>query len=211
MRFVTDLAVTNRGDNSVEFLLGNGQGDFPVRGERVEVGVRPIDIQLADFDQDNLADLITVNKNSNNVTVVLQRDGLEATPYGVGATAEVSIEVDVDGDGRLETVTATAANSIEVQSELSSRISGQQARPPLVLPMDDDREGIVTISRTGDVLFRVADEGVTVSSPKRVQFNDERLQAADIELIAQPTKEACRTYNHLREQRTVAAVLHLTC
>ena len=37
------------------------------------------------------------------------------------------------------------------------------------------------------------------------------LQAAGIQLIAQPTEEACRTYNHLREQRTVAAALHLTC
>jgi hypothetical protein len=37
------------------------------------------------------------------------------------------------------------------------------------------------------------------------------LQAAGIELIAQPTEKACQTYNHLREQRTVAAALHLTC
>jgi hypothetical protein len=37
------------------------------------------------------------------------------------------------------------------------------------------------------------------------------LQTAGIELIAQPTEEACQTYNHLREQRTVAAALHLTC
>ena len=37
------------------------------------------------------------------------------------------------------------------------------------------------------------------------------LQAADIQLIAQPTEQACRTYNHLRGQRTVAAALHLTC
>jgi hypothetical protein len=37
------------------------------------------------------------------------------------------------------------------------------------------------------------------------------LQAAGIELIAQPTKEACQTYNSLREQRSVAAALHLTC
>lgn len=37
------------------------------------------------------------------------------------------------------------------------------------------------------------------------------LQAAGIQLIAQPTEEACRTYNDLRERRTVAAALHLTC
>jgi hypothetical protein len=37
------------------------------------------------------------------------------------------------------------------------------------------------------------------------------LQAAGVELVAQPTEEACQTYNRLREQRTVAAALHLTC
>jgi hypothetical protein len=39
----------------------------------------------------------------------------------------------------------------------------------------------------------------------------EALQAAGIELIIQPTKEACQTYNRLRERRMVAAALHLTC
>ena len=37
------------------------------------------------------------------------------------------------------------------------------------------------------------------------------LQAAGIEVIAQPTAEACKTYNRLRDKRRVAAALHLTC
>jgi hypothetical protein len=37
------------------------------------------------------------------------------------------------------------------------------------------------------------------------------LQAAGIELIAQPTADACQTYNDLRERRSVTAALHLTC
>lgn len=37
------------------------------------------------------------------------------------------------------------------------------------------------------------------------------LKSADIDLIAQATKEACQTYNELRERRAVAAALHLTC
>ena len=37
------------------------------------------------------------------------------------------------------------------------------------------------------------------------------LEEAGIELIAQPTKEAVRTYNQLREERRAAAALHLTC
>ena len=37
------------------------------------------------------------------------------------------------------------------------------------------------------------------------------LQAAGIELLAQPTEQACQTYNRLREGQTVVAALHLTC
>lgn len=37
------------------------------------------------------------------------------------------------------------------------------------------------------------------------------LEAAGIDLVAQSTEEACQTYNRFREQRSVAAALHLTC
>lgn len=39
----------------------------------------------------------------------------------------------------------------------------------------------------------------------------EVLEAADIELIAQPTAEAVQTYNSLRAQGKIVAALHLTC
>jgi hypothetical protein len=48
----------------------------------------------------------------------------------------------------------------------------------------------------------------------RVQIAPETLQAlqtAGIEVIVQSTEQACDTYNKLREQRAVAAALHLTC
>jgi len=37
------------------------------------------------------------------------------------------------------------------------------------------------------------------------------LEAAGIEVIAQPTDDACKTYNHLRGKRRVVAALHITC
>ena len=37
------------------------------------------------------------------------------------------------------------------------------------------------------------------------------LEQAGIELLAQSTKQACETYNQIREQKAVAAALHLTC
>ena len=37
------------------------------------------------------------------------------------------------------------------------------------------------------------------------------LQQAGIEVIAEPTTQACKTYNRLCAQKRVAAALHLTC
>ena len=37
------------------------------------------------------------------------------------------------------------------------------------------------------------------------------LARAGIQLIVQPTRDACETYNRLRATRRVAAALHLTC
>jgi hypothetical protein len=37
------------------------------------------------------------------------------------------------------------------------------------------------------------------------------LEAAGMELFTAPTEEACQIYNTLREQKRVAAALHLTC
>ena len=43
------------------------------------------------------------------------------------------------------------------------------------------------------------------------QETRQALQAAGIELIAQATKEACQTYNAMRDKQDVAAALHLAC
>jgi hypothetical protein len=37
------------------------------------------------------------------------------------------------------------------------------------------------------------------------------VEAAGIELIAEPTGQACETYNRLRGEKATAAALHLTC
>jgi hypothetical protein len=50
-------------------------------------------------------------------------------------------------------------------------------------------------------------DGMMRVSPGTLQA----LQAAGIELIAQPTDQACQTYNRMRKEKIVAAALHLTC
>jgi hypothetical protein len=43
------------------------------------------------------------------------------------------------------------------------------------------------------------------------QETEQALQNAGIELVALPTGQAVETYNRLRDERIVAAALHLTC
>jgi hypothetical protein len=67
-----------------------------------------------------------------------------------------------------------------------------------------------------DVVFKIAPEVLVVGQGAygrmEVPFKTrEALQAAKIELIALSTEEACQAYNRLREQRAIAATLHLTC
>ena len=38
-----------------------------------------------------------------------------------------------------------------------------------------------------------------------------QIEAAGIQVIAQSTKDACQTYNQLRDLKEVVAALHLTC
>ena len=48
----------------------------------------------------------------------------------------------------------------------------------------------------------------------RMDVDDQTVKAlkeAGIELIALPTGHACQAYNRLREEKAVAAALHLTC
>jgi hypothetical protein len=37
------------------------------------------------------------------------------------------------------------------------------------------------------------------------------LESAGIKLVAQPTAQACQTYNTLCQQRVTAAAIHLAC
>jgi hypothetical protein len=101
-----DLAVANNGsgnnDSSVSILLGNGGGafsaptNFPVGGSLIS---SPLDIAVGDFNGDGKQDLVTVNFNSNNVSILLG-DGAgsfsPATNYPGGRKVAVG---DFNGDG----------------------------------------------------------------------------------------------------------------
>jgi hypothetical protein len=51
----------------------------------------------------------------------------------------------------------------------------------------------------------------SVKNMRVLPETEERLKANGIEVLAFKTAKACETYKELRNQRKVAAVLHVTC
>ena len=64
-----DLAVAN-GFNDVSVLLGNGDGSFQA-ARNFGAGSNPISVALGDFNGDGALDLAVTNRDSNNVSVLI--------------------------------------------------------------------------------------------------------------------------------------------
>ena len=64
-----DLAVTNRGDNTVSILLGNGDGTFtPQTHSPFATGLTPVSLAVGDFNNDGNLDLAVVNSCGIDLT-----------------------------------------------------------------------------------------------------------------------------------------------
>lgn len=65
-----DLAVTNEGDNTISFLLGNGDGTFQSQ-TTLNTGLAPDAIVTGDFNGDGKADLAVANFSDNTISIFL--------------------------------------------------------------------------------------------------------------------------------------------
>ena len=76
-----DLAVTNRGSNTVGVLLGSATG-FAAANTHSTGGTAPYGIVAGDFNADGKLDLVVTNRSSGNVAVLLGNGtgGLNVTP-----------------------------------------------------------------------------------------------------------------------------------
>ncbi len=84
-----DLAVTNRNDNNITVLIGNGAGSFaPGLGSPFPAGSAPTSVAVADFNRDGRLDLAVSNQGDNSVTVLL---GSSAVPGAVLTTTSVAV------------------------------------------------------------------------------------------------------------------------
>ena len=65
-----DLAVANKGSNTVSVLLGNGDGTFGVKID-FGTGNHPVSVAIGDLNADGKPDLAVANHRSNTVSVLL--------------------------------------------------------------------------------------------------------------------------------------------
>jgi hypothetical protein len=69
-----DLAVTNRFDNTVGLLLGNGDGTF-MDQTNYTVGSNPTSLISGDFNGNGKMDLAVIDTLSNDISVLLNECG----------------------------------------------------------------------------------------------------------------------------------------
>jgi hypothetical protein len=100
-----DLAVTNKQDNTVSVLLGNGHDVFqPAPGGPFSSGGdSPTDLVVADFDGDRIPDLAVINAGSQNVAILRGNgDGsfkVDSIHSGMGVPHGLAVD-DFNGDKR---------------------------------------------------------------------------------------------------------------
>ncbi|ELS03307.1 putative calcium-binding protein,FG-GAP repeat protein [Xenococcus sp. PCC 7305] len=137
---VLDIAVGNYAlpygsivPSTVSILLGNGDGSFADSVE-YDVGERPNEIAIGDFNGDGVSDLAVANVGSNFISVLEgNNDGtfnaaknipISEEPYG--GAYNVSVE-DIDGDGINDLVVGTTSSEVVVlQGEGNSNFSLSQ-------------------------------------------------------------------------------------
>jgi hypothetical protein len=120
-----DLICANRGSDNVSVLLGRGDGTF----RRTIVsstgpGSAPYSVDVADFNQDGVPDIITANFMTSNASVLLGiGNGAYDPPLDAGTTGEATYGVtskDFNGDGKPDFATANAnTNDVTVKINTS--------------------------------------------------------------------------------------------
>ena len=89
-----DIAMTST-TSFVQIFLNNGVGQFTA-AQRVQVGNRPIHVRAADFDNDGIDDLASVNANSR--TVVISLGNGDGTFADITDNSGRAISIQLDGE-----------------------------------------------------------------------------------------------------------------
>ncbi len=113
-----DLAVADKGANTVSVLLGKGDGTFPTRND-FATGTSPVAVAIGDFNGDGKMDLAVVNRDANSVSILLGNGDGTFNPKTdfTTDTSPVAIAVgDFNGDGKLDlAVVNQGSNTVSIR------------------------------------------------------------------------------------------------
>jgi Ca2+-binding RTX toxin-like protein len=159
---ILDLAITLASSaisNNIAIFLGSGNGSFGTATFVAAGGLQPLSIIAGDFNQDSIPDLVTANRGSDTVSLLL---GNGTGGFGAARTFQVGTQpnsvaaADFNADGRLDLVTADSGaseNTVSVlladanggfQNAKSLEVAGTQ--PFAVTTGDFDRDGDLDIA-----------------------------------------------------------------
>ncbi|HEX4824152.1 MAG TPA: FG-GAP-like repeat-containing protein [Candidatus Polarisedimenticolaceae bacterium] len=117
-----DLAVTGGGSNDVTILLGDGTGGLhAMTGSPFRVGRAPSGVALGDFDGDGALDLAVANRDSSDVSILLNRgsSGFFPAPGSPIALDESPLSIaaaDFSRDGRPDLAIAGSDGTLTLLS-----------------------------------------------------------------------------------------------
>jgi Tol biopolymer transport system component len=118
-----DLAVANFLSDTISLLMNRGDGTFPPKAERppdLSAGKGPADIEAQDMDNDGDIDLVIINRNSKDVSILRNlrnQSGFGFEPgesFGVGdfpTAVQLTVSAgDIDRDGVMDMVVINGSN-----------------------------------------------------------------------------------------------------
>jgi len=152
-----DLAVVDQGTNSVQVLLGNGDGTFRTPGAYA-VGAAPSGIVVADFNSDGNPDIAVTNTNDDTISILLGN--------GDGTFQPATTVPLVNGKGPVGIVAANfggppagavlSSSCATLQTITNIQRTGGTVTVTLSSPLSvpgGDGVGLVTITGVGDPGF----------------------------------------------------------
>ncbi len=142
-----DLAVSNRGANTVTIYLADGEGGYTSTTYESDYGTGPADLVVGDFDGRNGPDLAVANRGNNTVYILCNdgSGGLEQTAGIKTLLLHALAVADFDQDGHDDVACGRASEGLWVDVYYGLGDGSFPEAPSQVLGNSDDLAGITYV------------------------------------------------------------------